>query len=93
MAPRAQEPYETEYMAASGPVGEGGAAARGPGRKKWLIPLTVVALLAGAGGITAWQLTKHRSTTSSDGAFASIRDAEVRLAMHSSSSAERGCTI
>lgn len=39
-------------------------------RKRLLIPLALVALLAVAGGITAWQVTKDRSTTSSDGAFA-----------------------
>ena len=39
-------------------------------RKRLFIPLALVALLAVAGGITAWQVTKDRSTTRSDGAFA-----------------------
>ena len=53
-------------------------------RKRWLIPIALVTLLAGAGGITAWQVTKDRSTTSSDGAlFPSLsREFETSSIMH-----------
>lgn len=45
-------------------------AERLSGKKKWLIPLVLVALLAG-GGIAAWQLTKS-SEVDTDGTFASV---------------------
>lgn len=43
----------------------------GPRKRRWLIPLVVVALL-GAGGIAAWQVTKNKSTTGSDGSYTHI---------------------